>query len=45
MKQSQPKWEIPEPVDLSQVNTRDNSFVWVGLMGVVVAIAGLIFFG
>jgi len=45
MKQSppQPKWGIPEPVDYSQVNTKDNSFVWVGLIGFGVAIASLIF--
>ncbi|OCQ94727.1 hypothetical protein BCD67_03915 [Oscillatoriales cyanobacterium USR001] len=45
LKQSPPpsKWAIAEPVDLSKVNARDNSFVWVGLMGIGVAIAGLIF--
>ena len=41
---SKPKLVIPEPVDLSKVNTKDNRFVWVGLIGVGVAIAGLIFF-
>lgn len=44
VKPSKPKLVIPEPVDLSRVNTRDNRFVWVGLIGVGVAIAGLIFF-
>ena len=42
--QPQPKWGIPEPVDYSQVNARDNSFIWVGLIGFGAAIAGLIFF-
>lgn len=39
-----PKPAIPEPVDLSQVNTEDNRFVWVALIGLGLAIAGLIFF-
>lgn len=39
-----PKPAIPEPVDLSQVNTQDNRFVWVALIGMGLAIAGLIFF-
>nr|WP_202924804.1 hypothetical protein [Myxacorys almedinensis] len=35
---------IPEPVDLSQVNTQDNLFIWVALGGAIAIIAGLIWF-
>jgi tetratricopeptide (TPR) repeat protein len=32
----------PEPVDLSQVNTEDNRFVWVALIAVLLILGGLI---
>jgi len=32
----------PEPIDLSQVNTDDNQFVWIALVGVVLTLGGLI---
>jgi tetratricopeptide (TPR) repeat protein len=32
----------PEPVDLSQVNTQDNQFVWVALIGSVLLLGGLL---
>ncbi len=34
----------PEPVDLSQVNTKDNQFIWVALGASVLILAGLIWF-
>ena len=39
-----PKSIVPEPVDLSQVNTKDNLFIWVALGGAIVIIAGLLWF-
>ena len=34
----------PEPVDLSQVNTKDNQFIWVSLL-IIGLIMGLLFWG
>jgi len=34
----------PEPLDLSQVNTADNQFVWIALIGTVLTIGGLFWF-
>jgi len=34
-----------EPVDLSQVDTRDNGFVWVVLGVIVLVLGGLVWFG
>jgi len=31
----------PEPIDLSQVNTADNQFVWIALVGIVLTLGGL----
>ena len=31
----------PEPIDLSQVNTADNQFVWIALIGVILTQSGL----
>jgi hypothetical protein len=31
----------PEPIDPSQINTRDNGFLWVALAGVVLVLGGL----
>ncbi|MEM8503923.1 MAG: tetratricopeptide repeat protein [Cyanobacteria bacterium P01_D01_bin.1] len=31
----------PEPLDLSQVNTADNQFVWIALIGIILTIGGL----
>ncbi len=42
--QTPAKPAIAEPVDLSQVQTQDNRFVWVAAIGLMLAIAGLIFF-
>ncbi|UIE39760.1 tol-pal system YbgF family protein [Leptodesmis sichuanensis] len=33
---------VPEPVDLSQVNTEDNRFIWVALLGALLIVGGLI---
>ncbi|GAB4379084.1 MAG: hypothetical protein Kow00121_32420 [Elainellaceae cyanobacterium] len=38
---SQPE---PEPIDLSQVNTKDNGFIWVALVAIALTIGGLIWF-
>ncbi|MGD1866756.1 MAG: hypothetical protein ACFB0D_19565 [Phormidesmis sp.] len=34
----------PEPIDLSQVNTADNQFVWIALVGIAITLGGLIWF-
>ncbi len=31
-------------VDLTQVNTEDNQFLWIALIGVIVVVGGLLFF-
>ncbi len=31
----------PEPLDLSQVNTEDNQFVWIALIGIVLTLGSL----
>ena len=31
-----------EPVDLSQVNTKDNRFIWVALIGILLILASLV---
>jgi tetratricopeptide (TPR) repeat protein len=41
-RQRQPK--PPEPIDLSQVNTTDNQFVWIALLGVILTLGGLLWF-
>lgn len=33
------------PIDLSQVNTKDNRFVWVALVAILLTCAGLVWFG
>ncbi|MBD2179851.1 hypothetical protein [Aerosakkonema funiforme] len=34
-----------EPVDLTQVNTKDNLFIWVALVAVILTLGGLLWFG
>ena len=34
----------PEPLDLSQVNTADNQFVWIALIGIALTLGGLFWF-
>ena len=34
----------PEPLDLSEVNTEDNQFVWIALAGILLTIGGLFLF-
>ncbi|MEG4341730.1 tetratricopeptide repeat protein [Microcoleus sp. A003_D6] len=41
IKYATPKPAVPEPVDLSQVNTKDNQFIWVSLMAIFFTLAGL----
>lgn len=33
---------VPKPIDLSQVNTRDNQFIWVALIAIGLTLAGLV---
>lgn len=33
---------IPDPVDPSKVNTKDNRFIWVALIAIALTLAGLI---
>lgn len=35
----------PEFIDLSQVNTKDNGFIWVALIGIALTLGGLVWFG
>lgn len=37
--------EEVEPVDLTQVNTKDNQFIWIALIVLVLTVGGLIWFG
>lgn len=40
---SKPKQRsVPEPIDLSQVNTRDNNFIWIALIAIALILAGLV---
>ncbi|MEG4318783.1 MULTISPECIES: tetratricopeptide repeat protein [unclassified Microcoleus] len=41
IKYAKPKPALPEPVDLTQVNTKGNLFVWVALMAIFLTLAGL----
>ena len=34
----------PEPIDLSQVNTSDNQFIWIALLGIFLTLTSLIWF-
>jgi tetratricopeptide (TPR) repeat protein len=34
----------PEPIDLSQVNTRDNRFIWIALLAIALTLGGLVWF-
>ncbi|MFB2838192.1 hypothetical protein [Floridanema evergladense] len=34
-----------EPVDLSQVNTKDNRFIWVALIGILLILGSLVWWG
>ncbi len=44
IKYAKPKPVVPEPVDLSQVNTKDNRFIWVALIASIITLASLIWF-
>jgi tetratricopeptide (TPR) repeat protein len=35
----------PEPVDLSQVNTKDNKFIWIALIAIGLTLGSLIWWG
>ncbi len=35
----------PEPIDPSQINTKDNQFIWVALIGAIAILLGSIGFG
>ncbi|HEY9632984.1 MAG TPA: tetratricopeptide repeat protein [Coleofasciculaceae cyanobacterium] len=37
--------ELPESVDLSQVNTKDNQFIWIALIALSLVVGGLIWLG
>ena len=39
-----PKLEDKEPIDWSQINTKDNGFLWVALGGVLLMLAGFVWF-
>jgi tetratricopeptide (TPR) repeat protein len=34
----------PEPVDLSEVNTKDNQFIWVALVAIALTLIGFLWF-
>jgi len=35
----------PEPIDPSQINTKDNLFIWVALIAALTVLGGLVWFG
>ncbi|MEB3281443.1 MAG: hypothetical protein VKK42_21225 [Lyngbya sp.] len=35
---------LPEPIDLTQVNTQDNGFLWISLIAIAAIVGGLFFF-
>lgn len=39
---SKPTAQLQEPVDLSSVNTQDNRFIWVALMGILLVLGALV---
>ena len=41
---SQPITELPQPVDLSEVETEDNKFIWLALLLAAGIIGGLVFY-
>lgn len=41
---SQRQQKQPEPIDLSQVNTKDNRFIWVALIAASLLLGGLVWF-
>ncbi|MEG4962976.1 hypothetical protein QUA73_22455, partial [Microcoleus sp. K4-C2] len=41
IKYAKPQPAVPEPVDLSQVNTKDNRFIWVALIAIGLILGGL----
>lgn len=41
---SQKQQKAPEPIDLSQVNTKDNRFIWVALIAAALSFCGLVWF-
>jgi tetratricopeptide (TPR) repeat protein len=40
----QPAPEEPEPIDLSQINTQDNRFIWVALVAIALTLGGVLWF-
>ncbi|MEG3975565.1 MULTISPECIES: tetratricopeptide repeat protein [unclassified Microcoleus] len=42
IKYAKPKLVAPEPVDLSQVNTKDNQFIWVALIATIIIFCSLV---
>ncbi len=38
---AKPQQRLPEPIDLTQVNTQDNRFIWVALIAIGLILAGL----
>ncbi|MBD0344191.1 MAG: tetratricopeptide repeat protein [Coleofasciculus sp. Co-bin14] len=37
--------QLPEPIDPSQINTKDNQFIWVAIIAIRLIVGGLIWFG
>lgn len=44
VKSSSKKPPEPQPIDLSQVNTKDNRFIWVALLAIALILGSLIWF-
>ncbi|NJK70116.1 MAG: hypothetical protein HC789_14885 [Microcoleus sp. CSU_2_2] len=42
IKYAKPKPTVPEPVDLSQVNTKDNRFIWAALVATIITFCCLV---
>jgi tetratricopeptide (TPR) repeat protein len=40
----EPRFKVTEPIDPTQVNTKDNRFIWVALVATVLILGGLVWF-
>lgn len=43
LKRSYSQADDSQPIDLTQVNTEDNQFLWIALIGIIVILGGLLF--
>lgn len=41
---AEPRFQVAEPIDPTQVNTKDNRFIWVALAATALLLGGLVWF-